>query len=374
MTTSLVIVLTGVLIAIACALPGSFLILRRMSMLADAISHAVLPGLVAGYALAQGPNLLTGAAGAVAAALLTVVLVQALERTQRVSADGAIGIVFPALFALGTAIVSRFYADVHIDADAILYGNIEFAALDRLLVGSADLGPSAVWTSGVLVALNLGAILVTYKELKISTFDPGLSASLGYSPSLLHYGLMTLVAITSVGAFTAVGAVLTVALFIVPAATAFLLTQRLPVMLALAATTGALAAVLGYGLAVALDASVAGAIAASAGLLFLLAYLFSPYQGVLAHRRQQQRQRLQFAQDTLILHLITHEGTDRSGQESAVAHLRQELRWAPSFADQVVRRVVERGLVARTNGHLALTAQGRIQAQELLRLEQLQTL
>ncbi|HEU4325886.1 MAG TPA: metal ABC transporter permease [Roseiflexaceae bacterium] len=275
MSYDVIIVLTGVLVAGACALPGCFLVLRRMAMMADAISHAILPGLVAGYFLARGPNLLAGFAGAAAAALITVSLVEALQNTRRVGGESAIGIVFPAMFALGTVVVSRWFADVHLDADAILYGNIEFAPLDRLVVAGRDLGPLPLWVMGGLFVLNLAFVTLCYKELKLATFDPGLAATLGFAPALLHYALMASVSLTAVGAFTAVGAVLAVALLIIPAATAYLLTDRLPLMMLLAVLAGALAAGLGYAAALALDASVAGSIATAAGLLFGLALLRS---------------------------------------------------------------------------------------------------
>lgn len=281
MSSTLVIIITGVLVAVACSICGSFLVVRRMAMLADAISHAILPGLVAGYFLAQGPNLIAGTLGASAAGLLTVVLVEALQRTRRVTRESAIGIVFPGLFALGTFLVSRFFSDVHLDADAVLYGSIEFAAQDPLIIGDLLLGPQALWIMGFLVVLNLAVVLALYKELKIATFDADQAASLGFSPVIIHYSLMALVSVTAVGGFSAVGAVLVVALFIVPAATARLLTSRLPVMIVLACGIGAASALVGSLAAFALDCSVSGAIVSTAGVFFLLAMLFSPEYGTL---------------------------------------------------------------------------------------------
>ncbi len=155
MTSEIAILLTGVLAASACSLLGSFLILRRMAMMTDAISHAILPGLVAGYFLANGPNLLIGSLGAAMAAVITVTLVEALQRTRLVDSGSAIGIVFPAMFALGTVLVSRFFANVHLDTDAILYGNIEFVNFDRLFIGDRDLGPQSLWVMGGLGIINV---------------------------------------------------------------------------------------------------------------------------------------------------------------------------------------------------------------------------
>jgi manganese/zinc/iron transport system permease protein len=370
MSSGLVIILTGVLVAVACSLLGVFLVLRKMSMLADAISHAILPGLVAGYFVAQGPNLLAGFVGAAAAAIITVTLVEALEKSRRVRNDAAIGIVFPAMFALGTVIVSRFFANVHLDADAILFGNIEFAALESLFIGPLDLGPQALWVMGALCVINLLFVTLFYKELKLATFDPGLAGALGFSPVVIHYALMTVVSITAVGAFTAVGAVLTVALLIVPAATAYLLTHRLPVMIGLAAAIGAASALGGYALAVAVDASIAGAMATVAGLFFGLALVFSPAHGALARALRLRRQRAQFASETLVMHLATHENTANEHAESAVAHLSVELRWTPAFAQQTIERAVRSGLVTRSDDHLSLTESGRDLAESGLQRDQ----
>ena len=177
MSSGTVIIIAGILVATACALLGTFLVLRKMSMMADAISHAILPGLVAGFFFANGPNLLAGFLGAALASLLTVSLVEAIQKSGRVGGDSAIGIVFPAMFALGTALVSRYFANVHLDADAILYGNIEFSAQDTLLVNGVNFGPQSFWVMGTLLIINLSFVTLFYKELKLATFDAGLAAS-----------------------------------------------------------------------------------------------------------------------------------------------------------------------------------------------------
>src|SRR5918998_1277618 len=246
----MVVALVGVLAAASCAVIGCFLVLRKMAMMADAISHAILPGLVAAYFLAHGPNLLAGFLGAAAAGLLTVTLVELLNRSGRVKEDAAIGLVFPALFALGTFLVSKFFANVHLDTDAVLYWEIAFSPFDRLVLGGYDVGPQPLWVLGVLSAVNFGFVVTFYKELKLSTFEAGPASTLGFSPALIHYALMALVSLTTVGAFTAVGAILVVALLIVPPATAYLLTERLPIMIALSVGIGVLAALGGYALAI----------------------------------------------------------------------------------------------------------------------------
>ncbi|BCX02076.1 MAG: zinc ABC transporter permease [Candidatus Roseilinea sp.] len=364
MSASLAILLTGVLVAAACALLGTFLVLRRMAMIADAISHAILPGIVAGYFLAQGPNLLAGFAGALLAAVITVALVEALQNTRRVGGESAIGIVFPAMFALGTFLVSKYFANVHLDTDAVLYGNIEFAAFDILIVNGVNLGPQSLWVMGALCIVNLLFVTLFFKELKVATFDPGLAAALGFSPVLIHYALMAMVSVSTVGAFTAVGAILVVAFMIVPAATAYLLTDDLRRMIVLAVMAGAASAVAGFFIALALDASVAGAMATMTGVLFLLALLFSPAHGLVAKARRLRRQRLRVAMENLIVHLLNHEHQAYEEHEAEVAHLSSELRWQPGFARRIIRLAKRAQLVQQANGHLTLTVAGRELAQQ----------
>ncbi len=373
MSTMLAIILTGVLVSSACALLGCFLVLRRMAMLADAISHAVLPGLVAGYFIANGPNILAGFLGAAAAGLITVLLVELLKNTRRIGGESAIGIVFPAMFALGTFLVSRYFTNVHLDADAVLYGNIEFVNFDRWFIGSTDMGPQALWVMGGLCVLNGLFVALFYKELKLATFDAGLAAALGFSPVLIHYALMGVVSVTTVGAFTAVGAILVVALMIVPAATAYLLTDRLPLMLGIAVLCGSLAAVLGFWVALALDASVAGSIAVMTGVLFGLALLWSPTHGLIAKQRRRARQRLHFARQTLLVHLLHHEAASNAAAENSVQHLSGELRWTPELARRVVETALRAGLIEQDAELLRLTAVGREQAQANLQTRALFT-
>ena len=371
MSTNFVIALVAVLTTSACALAGVFLVLRRMAMMADAISHAVLPGLVAGFVLAhvanlaRGGELLASFAGAVAAGLLTVVLVEALVKSRRVKEDAAIGVVFPALFALGVFVISKYLANVHIDTDAVLFGEIAFAPFDTLVIGDRDLGPQALWTLGALTLLNGGFLALFYKELKLSTFDPGLAAALGFAPVLLHYTLMGLVAVTTVGAFNAVGAILAVALIIVPPVTASLLTRRLPALIALSLAVGATAALLGLWLALRWNVSISGMIATMLGALFGMTLLLAPEQGLVAQAARRRRQRHQFATEMLVVHLATHENTEAEARESAVAHLEKELNWQPQTVQRILARAGDAGLIARQNGSLQLTSRGRDLARQV---------
>ncbi len=350
--------------AAACALPGVFLVLRRMALVSDAISHSILLGIVLAFFLV--PDLTSPAlvAGAALIGIFTVTLVELVRRTGLVREDAAIGLVFPALFSLGVILVSRFADSVHLDTDAVLLGELAFAPFDRLVLFGYDVGPQALYLLSVLLAVNAVAIAVFYKELKLATFDPALAVALGFAPGAVHYGLMTLVSATAVGAFNAVGSILLVALMIAPPAAAYLWTDRLLAMLGLAVAIGVAAAIAGYWTAHALDASIAGSMAAATGALFALSWLLAPDRGLVASARRLARQRWNFPQAMLAIHLLNHEGRPEAAEESRVDGLHEHLRWEPEFAHQVVARALARGLVTRTDGRIALTERGRAVARD----------
>jgi len=353
----------AIVTAAGCSLVGVFLMLRRMAMLSDAISHAILPGIVVAFFLTEdlaSPWLVIAAA---LTGVVTVFLVELLTRTRRLKEDAAMGLVFPALFSLGIVLITRYAGNVHLDVDAVLLGELAFAPFDRLEIGGTDLGPRHLWLMGVITLVNLTAVLVFFKELKIATFDPGLAASLGLAPTVIHYGLMTLVSVTTVGAFDAVGLILVVALMIGPAAAAYLLTDRLGLLLALAVLLGAIAAAIGFALAVWLDASIAGCMAVGVGSVFMAVFLAAPRRGLMAGIRRRRSQRWEFAQVMLTIHLVQHEGSVEEEDESMVEHLHgSHVGWTPAFTAKVVEGAERRKLVERVGDRLHLTDSGRAAA------------
>ncbi|WP_028459848.1 metal ABC transporter permease [Chloroflexus sp. Y-396-1] len=358
MSPQLEVQLIAVVVAAACTIPGVFLVLRRMAMLSDAISHTVLLGIVLAYLISNSLTSPLLFVGAVAMGVITVWLVELVSGSRLVHEDSAIGLVFPALFALAVLLISRFAGNVHLDTDSVLLGELAFAPFDRIVFFGLDLPRALVVGIGTLI-LNLTLLLLFYKELKLVTFDPALAATLGFTPTLIHYGLMTSVSLTAVTAFDAVGSVLVVALMIAPPATAYLLTDRLPRMIVLSVAIGIAAALSGYWLARLFDVSIAGTMATMTGVGFLGTFLFAPRRGIVAQVRQQQINRERFALQMLTLHLLNHEGTGNAGVECHPHHLIEELRWPASFATSVVRRAEQRGLVQRQGELLILTEQGR---------------
>jgi len=357
--------LIAAVVAVACALPGVFLVLRQMAMMSDAISHTVLLGIVIMFFLVQSLESPLLILGATLMGVITVSLVELLNRTRLVKHDTAIALVFPALFSVAVILISRFARGVHLDVDAVLLGELAFAPFDRVSFLGLDL-PRALVVMGIVLILNTTLIVLFFKELKLATFDTGLAAALGFSPALIHYGLMASVSVTAVGAFDAVGSVLVVALMVTPAAAAYLLTNNLKRMLGLSALIGVISALGGYWMARWLDANIAGSMATITGLVFLLIFLGAPERGIVAVALRRQRQRWDFAQSMLTIHLLQHEGRPEAQSESRADHLVEHLRWLPDHAERVIRYAERKGTVRRQSGQLFLTDTGRIMARQAL--------
>ena len=284
------IVVIGALCAAACALPGCFRVLRKMSMMGDAISHAVLPGLAIAFLITGTRASVAMFLGAAIAGVLTALLTQWITRFGNVDSGAAMGIVFTTLFAIGLLLIRQAADHVDLDPGCVLYGAIELTPLDTIALGGFDI-PRAALVNGIVLLLNLVIIGLLYKELKLSSFDPDLADTLGYSSEFLHYLLMTMVAVTTVAAFESVGSIIVIAMLIVPPATALLLTHDLLKMLIIAVVAAVLAAVTGHLGALVVpgwlgfdSTTTSGMIALAAGLIFTLAWLFSPYEGILTRR------------------------------------------------------------------------------------------
>lgn len=275
------IIVTGALVGITCGIIGCFLILRKMAMLADAISHTVLLGIVSAYLVSNSLDGIYMLIGATIVGLLTAFLVQSLH-SSGVQSDAAIGVVFTSLFAFAVILLSLFAGDVHLDVDHALMGEIAFIPFDTIEVFGHSSVPKAIWMLGLVLVINLLIIGLFYKEIKISSFDPQMAIAIGIPVLFIHYLLMGMLSLSTVAAFDSVGAILVVAMLIVPGATAYLLTERLSTMLIISAFVGALSAVLGYYGAALVNVSIAGAMASAAGFIFALTFFLSPTHGVLA--------------------------------------------------------------------------------------------
>jgi manganese/zinc/iron transport system permease protein len=277
------IALMGFFVTSACGLVGNYLILRRMALVGDAISHSVLPGLAVAFLLSNSRSSLAMFVGALCAGIATTLIIELIHKKSRVKQDSAIGIAFSTLFAVGVILISVFADKVDLDQDCVLYGEIAFVPLEQpyVQIGQFILGPPSVVRMAAMAVLTVLLILIFYKELLVSSFDPGLAASLGINSTMVHYGLMSMLSLVVVSAFESAGAILVVAMLILPGATASLLAHRLPWLMFLTILQSALSSFFGIHLAVWLDCSMAGAMVVVATGLFCLAWIFSPSQGLL---------------------------------------------------------------------------------------------
>ncbi|STC94890.1 metal ABC transporter permease [Corynebacterium renale] len=273
MTFALGAALLALVTAISCALPGVFVVLRKNSMLIDAIGHAVFPGIVVGYFFTHdldSPWLILGAA---LAGLIVVLGAEYLSATRLISGDAPHGLIFPALFAGGVILVTNNFANIHLDTHAVLVGDLNLASMPHLIVGTRDFGPQYMYVMLLVLAINAGFIFAFYPQLKLSTFDSEIAQTMGMRPRLLNAAFMFLVSVTVTAAFNAAGALLVVALIVVPAATAYLLSKQLSTMFALTIGIAVLGSLGGFWSAYHLGAATSATMSVFYGVIFIVVWL-----------------------------------------------------------------------------------------------------
>lgn len=267
------VVLMGIGVGIACGLIGNYLILRRMALMGDAISHSILPGIAGAFLVSRSRSTWVMFLGALLAGILTSFIIELIHRRSRVKQDAAIGVAFSTLFAVGVIMIAVFADRVDLDQDCVLYGEIGFVSLEPSVEWlGMMLGPASILRMGAVCLGLVLAILLFYKELLVSSFDPGLSRVIGIRSDWVHHALTAVLSLVIVSAFEAVGAILVIAMLILPGATASLLTQRLPSRLMISIVHAIMSSVLGMHLAVWLDCSIASAMVLSGAFLFVLAW------------------------------------------------------------------------------------------------------
>jgi manganese/zinc/iron transport system permease protein len=295
------IILVGSLIAISCSILGCFLILRKMAMVGDAISHAVLPGIVIAFLISGSRDSVFMILGASVIGIFTTFLIEFFHKKAKLQTDAAIGVTFTSLFALGIILLSVFAGQIDLDQDCVLYGEIAYVPIDLWITKSGiNMGPQALYISGFMLILNIIFVRIGFKQLYLTTFDPAFAATIGISVTLWHYLLMGAVSMTTVASFESVGAILVVALLVAPPATAYLLTDNFKKMLLISCVIGVVISITGYYLAVYLDGSIAGAVVTMAGILFGLAFFFSPHEGIVFKKIVQKRAAAKLVQQAAI--------------------------------------------------------------------------
>ncbi|HEX8914420.1 MAG TPA: iron chelate uptake ABC transporter family permease subunit [Humisphaera sp.] len=369
----------GTLVSVALALIGCFLVVRGLSLLGDALSHSVLPGIVIGFLIhpsLQSPWILIGAT---AMGLLASVLVQAVQHHSRVKEDASLGVVFTALFALGVVMINLFAGQTDLDPGCVLYGQLE----------SFVQTPEKIWPMAGILGGILVLLLAFYRHLLVCTFDPLLARSMGIPAMLVHYGMMGVLSLTTVASFEAVGAILVVALLVTPGATARLWTDRMPRMLLVSAAHAVLSTVLGYWLSHVLDTSTSAAICVAGFGLFVGSWLAAPRRGLASQWKVRRRLRLTMAEENVIkaVHeLTTGRATTGAADTSAgpavtaaaspatdvgLHDLAELLRLSDGDVSRALRRAVYRKWAIVTGDRVALTASGHARAETLAHAHEL---
>lgn len=372
------IAVIGALSCASCGLLGSYLVLRRMSMMGDAISHAVLPGLAAAFLLTSSRDSLTMFIGAAVAGVLTAVFVQWVHHLGGVEQSASMGVVFTTLFAIGLILIVRGADAVDLDPGCVLYGAIELAPMNTVdLIGRQV--PQAAVTLATVLMLNVGVVLLLYKELEISAFDPALAATLGIPAGAMHYVLMALVAVTTVASFEAVGSILVIAMLIVPAAAAHLLTDRLSAMLIVSVVMAAVSAPLGHLAAITVpglfgyaDTSTAGMMAVTAGGMFFVSLLAAPRHGVLSKAVARARLVLSIAQEDILGMLYRLEELRvPDAERPCFRRMVSLLEIRPATRRLALALLRRRGKILRVDDRWELTDGGRRAARRLVRSHRL---
>ena len=283
MTYTAWIILTAALVGLSCGIIGVFLILRKTAMMADAISHTVLLGIVLAFIVTREVSGTAMLVGGILAGILTAFLVQWLH-TLQVQHDAAMGIVFTTLFAIGVILIATSIGNAHLDVQHALMGEITFIPFHTITLPLIGAIPEATALLLIVLMIVLFFIIAFYKEWKITSFDPALAASLGIPVLIMHYVFMGLVSVTTVASFDAVGAIMVVAMLITPAASAYLWTDRLATMIVLSGSFGVISAVTGYYIAAWIDTSISGSMAFATGIVFMISFIFSPKHGLVSKR------------------------------------------------------------------------------------------
>lgn len=264
------IILTAVLVAINCALLGSFLLLRKMAMVGDAVSHAVLPGIVIAYYFAGDKSSVFILVGATIAGLAATLLIDFFSRRIRIQNDAAIGITYTLLFAVGMILIALLmHGNADIDQECVLYGDIALINFDKILIDeNLYIGPRAMYVELVASVIVVSSLVIGFKGFRLISFNEDFAKSVGIKTSRWHYFLMALVTLTTVVSFEVVGAILVVGFLVIPPATAFLITRKLVPMLVISALAGIFSVISGYFLAIWMNVSITGMMVVMAGVLF----------------------------------------------------------------------------------------------------------
>ena len=348
-----------IITSLACAVLGVFLVLRRLSMVSDAISHSVLLGIVIGYFVTKDIGSVLLIIGASIFGVLTTVCIELLIKSKRVTEDASVGIIFPLFFSIAVILITRYARNVHLDTEVVLIGEIILAPLHRINFLGLSLPKALIQMSFVLL-INIVFIAVFFRKLKISSFDPVYAGVAGIAGAGLYYVFMALVSFTAVSAFESVGAILTISFFISPAASAYLISKDLKITIFLAAVYAVVNSCIGYFLAVKFNVSMSGMCALVSGLTFMITIAVYP-GGIITKMIRYIKNKNRFSRELLILHIDNHTGKKNALGELGYSTIREHIAWSDSKLKYVLDKLIKKGYVyrAKERGVYSLTETGK---------------
>ena len=351
------ILMVALLTAMSTSLVGVFLVLRRLSMLTDAISHTVLLGIVIAFMVVGDMTSPFLVIGATVMGVVTVYLIEMLIKTRRVKEDASIGVVFTFLFSISVIIISTRFRHVHLDINMVLLGNLEFVIFDRFQWLFIDV-PTSLFIMGLVFVLNITLLGLFYKEMKLVSFDYALAGTLGFSPLIIHYVMMTLVSLTAVAAFNAVGAILVIALMIGPPITALFLTKTLFKTILLTMGIAVFNSVIGYQLSRMMDVTISGMIASMTLLTFVVVMIFARKKGLIGRFVHLRKQKEAIAFATILVHIKNHEDTETAHVELDRETMHAHMQWRKEYLDKLLEKGRKNGYLKIDSGIVGLTEKG----------------
>ena len=338
----------SVITAVACAICGVFLVVKREAFISEGLSHAVLPGIIVAFLVFQDRSspwliIFAGLTG-----LLMVWLVQWLSASNRIDRDAAMGIVFSGLFSVGVLLANAKLEKVHFHADCIIDGDLAYAALKPFTIGDWYFGPKAFVTMTIVLLILVTFVITCFKELKLAAFDPSHSGLIGFRPNLIHTVWLGLVAVTAVVAFETAGTILVVALMVGPAAAASLLANRLVPLIWLAVCLAALSATSGVWLAHQMDIPPASPMASLVGIVFVLVFVFAPKTGWIARRRHHKTQQWD------VLKKLINARVSKALKGLTREELATQIQFPQRQIERVIEQLVNEGALRIEEDHLYL--------------------
>lgn len=331
MSYELSLILIAGITSLSAAILGVFLVIRKMSMIIDAISHTVLFGIVIGFIIVKDVTSPLLIILATATGLLTTFLIEMLVKSRRVTEDAATGVVFPLIFSISIILISSDYLKgAHIGPDTTFLGQLELTPIKLIKIGSLKM-PSSLFYASILLFIVIIFVIIFYKELKVVSFDYIFAGILGISINLIHYLLMSLVSVTAVLSFDIMGAIMIISLMVGPAATALLLTKKLYNTILVSTLVAIINVVIGVFLGLVLNVEISALIAVSTIVLFILVLLVNPNSGLISRAINRNKLKNTYNLIAFIMHINNHY----RNQKINLRQVSKELNWSLNKVENI---------------------------------------